>query len=132
MHFQRTPSQFRKIINAFDSWNKKSVKDPLQVLYILSNFSFAFAWYFTLHAMSNSLRKTQESMVVVFVFDMSCRITRLVSSPLLRKNANGMMGRQTSERLFSFLLPIILRVLNFSFKRRLGTSKVYNYYDPLL
>lgn len=31
MHFQRSPSQFRKIINAFDSWNKKLVKDPLEV-----------------------------------------------------------------------------------------------------
>ena len=31
VHFQRSPSQFRKIINAFDSWNKKTVKDPLQV-----------------------------------------------------------------------------------------------------
>ncbi|XP_068694172.1 uncharacterized protein [Montipora foliosa] len=31
VHFQRSPSQFRKIINAFNSWNKKAVKDPLEL-----------------------------------------------------------------------------------------------------
>ena len=36
VHFQRSPSQFRKIINAFNSWNKKAVKDPLEVCQVIS------------------------------------------------------------------------------------------------
>lgn len=35
VHFQRSPSQFRKIINAFDSWNKRSAKIPLELQQII-------------------------------------------------------------------------------------------------